>query len=216
MNAQDVIVGLAALGVGALFCFRGAIAMRLVIAMWGAFIGFMAGAGAVAGTDGSGFLRTTIGWIVGMVLAMVFSAVAYLFYEVAVVLAMASIGFALGTTVMAAFGVSWSWVVIAVGVSAGVLLALVTLASNMPLVILVVLSAFGGASAMVTGAMLIVGTVDSEDFTHATATDQLHASWWWYALYLGLALAGMATQFRFLESIRASMRDQWQPASHHG
>lgn len=209
MTVQDVVIGLLAIGVGAFFCFRGAVAMRLVITMWGAFTGFMLGAGVVAGADETGFLRTLLGWIVGWVVALVFGVLAYAFYEVAVVLAMAAIGFALGVTVMVALGVTWSWGVVFVGVAVGLVLAILTLASNMPLVILLVLSAFGGASAIVTGIMLLAGTVDADQFTQAQATSQMEASSWWYALYLGLALVGMVAQFRFLDSIRGSVRDQW-------
>ena len=44
---QDVVVGLLAIAVGALFAFRGYFAMRVIIPIWGAFAGFMLGAGLV-------------------------------------------------------------------------------------------------------------------------------------------------------------------------
>ncbi len=209
MTTQDVVIGVLAIVVGALFCFRGAVAMRIVISLWGAFTGFMVGAGAVAGADGTGFLRTLFGWVVGFALALLFGALAYLYYQVAVTLAMAAIGFALGVTVMVALGVTWSWAVIGVGVIAGIVLAIVTLALDLPMVLLVVLSAFGGASAIVTGVMLLAGTVDAEQFTRARATQQMQTSWWWYAAYLALAVIGMVAQLRFLDSVRSSARDQW-------
>lgn len=215
MTVQDVVIGLLAIAVGAVFCFRGAVAMRIVITLWGAFTGFMLGAGFVAGADDTGFLQTLLGWIVGWVVALVFGVLAYAFYEVAVVLAMAAIGFALGATVVVALGVTWSWAVVIAGVVVGLVLAVVTLASNMPLVILLVLSAFGGASAIVTGIMLLVGTIDADAFTRARAISRMETSWWWYALYLCLAVVGMVAQFRFLDSVRGSAQDQWRgtPAS---
>lgn len=212
MTVQDVVIGLLAILVGALFCFRGAVAMRVVIAMWGAFAGFMMGAGVVAGADEVGFLRTAFGWAVGFVLALLFGALAYLYYQVAVVLAMAAIGFALGATVMVALGVTWSWAVILVGVVVGLVLAIGTLAVDLPMVLLVVLSAFGGASAIVTGIMLLVGTVGSDQFTRAQAIDQMDTSWWWYATYLGFAVVGMMAQFTFLDSLRTSAHDRWERA----
>ena len=114
---------------------------------------------------------------------------------------------------MVAFGVTWSWAVILVGVAAGLVLTVVTLASNMQLVILLVLSAFGGASAIVTGVMLLAGTVGADQFTSAKATSQMQTSWWGYALHLGLALVGMVAQFRLLDSINRSAQDQWRGAS---
>ncbi len=212
MSAEDVVIGILALVVGGLFCFRGAVAMRFVIAMWGAFTGFVLGAGIVAGVDDVGFLRTLVAWIVACVSALVLGTLAYAFYQVAVVLAMAAIGFALGTTVMVAFGVSWSWAVVSVGVLVGIALAVITLAANLPTVLLLVLSAFGGASAMVTGVMLLVGSVGTDEFTRADATELMHTSRWWYLLYLGLAFVGIGAQFRYLDSLRGSMQDQWRGA----
>lgn len=212
MTVQDVVIGLLAIGVGAMFCFRGAVAMRIVITLWGVFAGFMLGAAAVAGADGTGFLRTTMGWLLGSVLGLVFGSLAYLFFEVAIILTMASIGFTLGTTLMVALGFDWSWVIVLVGVAVGVLFAAWSLSSNLPLVLLVLLSAFSGASAMITGVMLLVGTVDATSFTRAEAMEQMHTSWWWYASYAVLAVVGMISQFSFLESIRGSARDHWHAA----
>lgn len=210
MSIENVVIGILALVVGAIFCLRGAVAMRVVIALWGAFTGFMLGAGIVAGVDDAGFLRSVAAWIVAWVAAIVLGLLAYAFYEVAVVLAMASIGFALGTTLMVALGVSWSWVVILVGVVVGVALAVITLAADLPAVLLVVLSALGGSSAMVTGILLLVNSVKTEQFTRADSIEVMHASWWWYALYVVLAVVGIITQIRFLESLRGSMQDQWR------
>ena len=120
---DDVVVGLLAALTGAVFCFRGYLAMRVVIPLWGAFAGFLLGAGIVAG-DG-GFLSTALGWIVGLAVAVVFGMVAYLYYEVSVLIGMTAIGFVLGTSVMVALGVTWSWVIVLSGVVLAVVLAFV-------------------------------------------------------------------------------------------
>ena len=67
---SDITVGVIAILTGAVFCFRGYLAMRIIIPLWGAFAGFMLGAGIVSGADG--FLGSALGWIVGIVLAVVF------------------------------------------------------------------------------------------------------------------------------------------------
>ncbi|MBS1847816.1 MAG: DUF4203 domain-containing protein [Actinobacteria bacterium] len=212
MTGQDVIIAVLAIVVGAMFCFRGAIAMRMVITLWGAFTGFMIGASVAAGSQGDRFLHTAVGWIAGWICGLVLGALAYLFYEAAVVMAMAAIGFSLGTTIMVAFGVHWSWLVIGVGVAAGLLLAIIAVASDLPLVILAVLSAFGGASVIVAGIMVLTGTIRSGHFTVEKVTRHLEQVWWWDALYLGLAIAGMIVQFRFIDSFRRSTREHWHAA----
>jgi hypothetical protein len=80
------------------------------------------------------------------------------------------------------------------------------------MLLLVVLTALAGASAVVTGAMLLFGAVDSADFTQASITSQLDDDWWWYVSYLVLAVAGLVAQMQAITSIRSSMRDDWAAA----
>ncbi len=50
---NDILFGTLAVLIGAVFCFRGYFAMRIIIPIWGAFAGFVLGAGVVtAGGDG--------------------------------------------------------------------------------------------------------------------------------------------------------------------
>jgi len=206
---QDVVVGLLAIAVGALFAFRGYFAMRIIIPMWGAFAGFMLGAGIVSSASNDGFLRSVLGWVIGIVLAALFALAAYLYYEISVAIAMAAIGFALGTSVMVALGVTWSWLVILVGVVAGVLLAVIAIIGDLPTVILVVLTAMAGASTIVAGVMLLVGAVETGDFESVATTKVLDDDWWWYAIYVVLAIAGVVIQIQRTAQLRASLREQW-------
>jgi hypothetical protein len=209
---QDVIVGVLAVLVGAMFCFRGYLAMRVIIPIWGAFAGFLFGAGLVSSIGDDRFLGDVLGWVVGLACALLFSLVAYLYYEIAVLFAMAAIGFALGTSVMVALDVTWSWLVILAGVLVATLLAVVAIVGRLPMILLVVLSAFAGASAIITGLMLLFGTVETAEFTSATVTETLEDSWWWYAVYVGLVVAGIISQFRLLDTLRGSLRDSWVDA----
>jgi hypothetical protein len=205
---EDIVVGLFAIAIGAAFCFGGWLMMRIIIPIWGAFAGFMLGAGLVASFWDEGFLSTATGWLIGLAFAILFGAIAYLFYEVAVVLAMAAIGFSLATHLLVAIGVTWSWVIVLAGVALATVLAVLALAGNMPMVILVVLSAFAGAGTIVSGLMLLFGVVDLDTLTVAT-TERLDDDWWWYATYLGLAVFGIVTQVRSLDRLTGSLRETW-------
>jgi hypothetical protein len=209
---EDVVIGVLAVVVGALFCFRGYLALRVIIPIWGAFAGFVLGAGFVANTGDDGFLRTGLAWAVGFGLAIVFGGLAYLYFEVSIVLAMGSIGFALGTSAMVALGVSWSWLIVLVGVAVGTLLALLAIVGDLPGLVLMLLSALAGASTMVAGAMLLAGVRETSELTSRTTTERLDDGWWWYALYLVLALTGIAAQSRAVERLRGSVRSQWAEA----
>ncbi|RVW09676.1 DUF4203 domain-containing protein [Prescottella agglutinans] len=208
---SDIVIGILAVFVGAVFCFRGVPAMRFVIALWGAFAGLNLGAGLVSAITGDDYLATFLGWLVGILVAVLFAVLSYLYYAVAVTLTMASVGFALGSAGMAALGVTWNWVVITVGVVVGVALAVLALAVDLPAVLLVVVSVLGGAVTIVGGVMLLAGTLDTTDFDEPTLTADVTHDWWWYALYVALVVAGAVAQTRALGRER-SLRDQWRTA----
>lgn len=204
---NDIVVGILALLTGAVFCFRGYLAMRIVIPIWGAFAGFILGAGLVSGD--SGFLGTAWGWIVGIALAIVFGLIAYLYYEVAVLIGMMAIGFALGTSLVVALGVTWNWVIVLSGVILAVVLSLVAILGDLPMVLLTFLTALAGASTIVTGLMLLFGVIQTDGFDVAATTKVAADDWWWYAIYGVLAIAGIIAQFADVDRRRASLRESW-------
>jgi hypothetical protein len=207
---EDVIFALLVILAGGLFCFFGYLAFRVIIPIWGAVVGFSLGAGLIAAATDEGFLRTGLAWAVAIGLALLFALLAYLFYWVAVVLAMGSIGFALGSSLMGALGVDWNWVVVLVGVAAGVLLAVLAIVADLPMILLVLLSALAGASAVTAGIMVLTGAIGTEDFTDDAVTARAADDWWWYVLYLALAIVGVVYQARTMERMRGSMRDSWE------
>ncbi len=204
---NDIVVGIIAVLTGAVFCFRGYLAMRLVIPLWGAFAGFMLGAGLVSGD--AGFLGNALGWLIGLAMAVVFGVIAYLYYEVSVVIGMMAIGFTLGTSLMVALGVTWSWVIVFSGVALALALAFVAIVGDLPMVLLTVLTALAGASTIVAGLMLLFGTVDLEDFDIATTTEYVADDWWWFVIYGGLVVAGVIAQFTDVDRRRETLRQAW-------
>lgn len=76
----NLVFGLLAIVVGLILCLRGQWALRILIAIWGAFVGFTVGASLVSGITGQGFLDTVWGWIAGVVVGLIFAALAYLYY----------------------------------------------------------------------------------------------------------------------------------------
>jgi predicted outer membrane lipoprotein len=205
---SDFIAGVLAVLVGLVFCYQGYLALRIVIAVWGGFVGFALGASV--GRDDQGILGTALSWILGLVLALAFAALAYLFYEVSIALAMASIGFVLGTSLLVALGVNWSWLIVLSGMALGIALAFVALVGELPTVLLIVLSAMAGASVIVAGVMLLSGALDSDDITRSSQiTDELHDDWYWYVMYLALAISGIIVQLRDKSRRDATMREVW-------
>lgn len=200
-------MGLVALAAGALFCFSGYRMFRLVIPIWGLFVGFGFGAGLVAAISGDRLLVAPLGWLLGLVTGLAFAALAYLYFEVAVILAMGSMGFAGGAAVMVALGVSWNWLIVLAGLALGTVLALVAIFTNLPRIVLVVVGATAGATAMIGGGMLLLGAMETADLTSQAVTDRIDDDWWWYLSYVVLVVAGILTQAR--ANAEADLRAHW-------
>lgn len=206
---NDWAVGLILIVVGLLFCLRGYLAMRFVIPLWGAIAGFFLGAGLVASFTDEGFLATLMGWLTGFGVAVLFGALAYLYYEVSVFIAMAAVGFVLGTTVTTALGLTWDWLIILIGITVAAALALFGILYDMPMALLTVLTATAGASAVLTGVFLILGKLDVADLEDPATPGAIQIEGWWYAVYAALAIAGIIAQVGSTARFEASLREQW-------
>jgi hypothetical protein len=205
---EDVVPGLLAVVIGLVLTFFGYVALRAVISVWGAFVGFVLGAALAAQFTADGFLGSVVGWVVALIGAVAFGAIAYLYYAVSVVIAMGAIGFVLGTTVITALGVTWSWVVVVVGVLAGVALAMVAIVGDLPMLILTVLSALAGASITVTGVLLLSGELGTDDLATDT-TGTLDLGGLWLVLYALLVVAGLVVQLRRSGNRAGTLRGTW-------
>lgn len=205
---SDVVVGALAVLLGLLLCFRGSGALRVLLAVWGAFIGFGIGAVTVVQLTGQEYLGTVTGWVAAVVGAVLFGALAYLFYAVAVVLGFGAMGFVLGQTVASAVGAEEPWVLIMVGLVGGVVLALLAIATNLPELVLIVVSAFAGASITIAGLMLLLGMLDVESLVGADVS--LAGRPAWYVADLVLAVVGILVQLRHSRRRNlATVRQSW-------
>jgi hypothetical protein len=205
---SDWFAGLLAIVVGFVFCYQGWIAMRIVIAIWGGLAGFALGA-SIGGDDG-GILANTLSWVLAIVLALVFAAIAYLYYAVSIALAMGTIGFTLGASMLVALGVTWSWLIVLSGLALGIVLAFLAIAGDLPMLVLVLLSAAAGASAIVGGLMLLTGALDTDQITRSAAvTEELNDDWYWYVIWIAAAVTGVIAQIRLADRMTGTMRDAW-------
>jgi len=209
----DIILGLFAIIAGFVMIFAGQFVLRLVIPIWGFFAGFAFGAGLFAGLSDERFLGTVLGWVTGFVFALIFALFAYLYYAVAVIIAMGAFGFVIGSGLVVALGIDWNWVAVLVGVVVGAVLALVSIFGNMPMIVLAVASSIAGAISVVAGLMLVFGSMDSADFTRAGFTDAVDTSWIWFVLLLVLAIAGILAQTRQRVTMRRSVSETWYAES---
>jgi hypothetical protein len=209
----DIILGLLAILAGGVMLFAGQLVLRFVFPIWGFFAGFAFGAGLVAELADERFLGTLLGWVLGLFFAVVFAVFAYLYYAVAVILAMAAFGFVIGSGLVVALGIDWDWVAVLVGVAVGAVFGVVSVVGNMPMFVLVVFSSLAGAVGVVAGLMLLVGSLNSDDFTQGAFTDMVEDNWGWYLLLLVLAVVGIVAQLRRVAVMRRTVEQVWYAES---
>jgi len=205
----DIILGVLAIIAGGAMLVAGRFVLRLLIPIWGFFAGFAFGAGIVAAFADEHFLGTVLGWVLGLVFAVICAVLAYLYYYVAIVLAMGAAGFAIGSGIVVAFGISWNWVAVLVGLAFGIVFGLVSVFANVPMIVLVVVGSFAGAVGVTGGLMLLVGSLDSADFSRGDFTDTVSNSFGWSLLLLALAVGGIVIQSMQRALMRQSIQDTW-------
>jgi hypothetical protein len=205
----DIILGLVAIIAGGFMLFAGQLVLRLVLPIWGFFAGFAAGAGFVADLGNDRFLGTVLGWVLGLVFGLVLAALAYFFYAVAVILVMASFGFAIGSGLVVALGIHWNWLAVLVGLVVGAVVGVASIFVNMPMVVLVVLGSIAGAVGVVGGLMLVFGSLNTADFSRGDFVDTVNNSWFWYVLLLVLIFFGVYAQMRQRLLMQRSIHDVW-------
>jgi Domain of unknown function (DUF4203) len=192
---QTFLIGLLALVIGAAFCLAGYRFILFLLPIWGFFAGFSIGASAMVDLFGGGFLATTSSWLVGIVVGLVFAVLSYLFYYFAVALLGASVGYLIGTGFMALLGIQPGVLSFVVGVLAAAVLAGVVLILNVPKLLLILLSALGGAAIMIAGLLLLLGRIPLEALRYGVVGSVIQASWFWLLVWLVAAGVGLVVQW---------------------
>ena len=81
--------------------------------------------------------------------------------------------------------------------------------ANMPMIVLVVFGSIAGAVGVVGGLMLLVGSLNSADFSRGDFTDTVSNSLGWSLLLLVLAVGGIVIQARQRAVMRQSIHETW-------
>ena len=81
------------------------------------------------------------------------------------------------------------------------------------MIVLVVVGSIAGAVGVVGGLMLLVGSIDSADFSRGDFTDTVSNSFVWSLLLIVLALGGILVQARQRALMRRNIQEVWYAES---
>lgn len=186
--------------VGLLFAtavtFGGYRLFLVLLPIWGFVFGFGLGAQTVQALFGQGFLATTTSWVIGLLVAIVFAVLAYLWWFFAVALVSASAGYALGYGVMSLITPSFGFVNWLVGIVVALVVALIVLRFNLQKWAIIIITAFLGAGMMV-GLLLGVTSGAQEDaLVENPVRYAINNSPWWFLFWVVVGAAGIYVQWR--------------------
>ena len=200
MTLETIVVALVALLVGAGLTMAGYRYFLILLPIFGFVAGFYAGSAAITAIFGSGFLADVSGWIVGFVVGVVFAVLAYFFYVIAVIILAASVGAAIGGGIVQAILPDAGILEFLVAATGAVILAVAAVLLAAPKYLIIVGTAIIGAATTIAGVLLLFGQIKLAALGHGPVKAIIDQSLLWGIVFIVLAAAGIAAQFRMTQA----------------
>ena len=194
MTFELLCATIIALLFGTMICFGGYRLFLALLPIWGFFFGFGLGAQSVQLLFGQGFLSTVTGWVVGFVVAILFSVMSYLFYAWAVAIIAGSLGYGLGIAMIGVFSANLTLISWFVGMVMAVVFIIITFRFALAKYMIIVATAVGGAAATIATLVIGVDNVQLLRLAENPAKVMATGSFIWTLLFLLMAGAGIAMQ----------------------
>ena len=210
ITIEGILLGLLAIAIGVAFAFYGFKVFLILLPIWGFFAGFLLGANGVTALFGDAFLATTLGWVVGFLLGLLFAVLSYLYYWVAVILLGGALGYQLTLSVLQWISPDFDgFIAFILALVVGAVFAVGFFVLHMPAVLVIVATAIAGAGAAVAGVIVALGleahTGLETGIWGVYQSDELGIIWLIAAIVL--AFAGAIYQARTVADMSAAITE---------
>jgi hypothetical protein len=195
-------IGVIAVLIGILACFAGYRVFRIVLPILGFIIGLGVGAQLAEAVLGEPYLDSLTSWVVAIVVGLVFAAIAFVWWYLSVALTIAGLGYAIGFGGATGAGADAAMAPIA-GIVVAVVFALAAIVLRIPAAIVIVMSSFWGASAIVGGGLVLLGRIGVADLRNGSVDVVIGESTGIFLIWLALAVVGMAVQWMTRPEVEA-------------
>jgi hypothetical protein len=214
----EIIIGILLILIGLAVAFFGLRFWFILLPIFGAVTGFYLGARVIQDLFGTGFLSTATSWIVGIVLAIGFALLSWFVWYAGAIIMAGAVGASLFSGIMhALFTNPWGWTLFIISLIGAIIFAAIALFLNLPVYIVIVNSALGGASLAIAGLMTVLGMITITELANGTAVATIDearfqgAGWLWVILWIVVAILGLLYQLRSMASVRLP-EERWVPA----
>ena len=167
MTLEAIVIGLLAIGIGLAWAFYGLKLFTILLPIWAFFFGLIAGAQWSVDVFGeSGVFTTVLSWGIGLIFGLVLAAIAFFWYYAAIVIAGGAVGYFLGVGVLEWIGFSDNGLIAVLGgLILGAIFAIGTFLLGVPVLLVMVFSAFSGAAAVINGVLILLGQIKLDTIT---------------------------------------------------
>ena len=191
---MDVFVALITAAIGLLALLFGYRIFKLLLPLLGFFVGLVVGAQVVASIFGEGFLASVIGVVAGLVVGLLFGALAYVWWWLGVILVFAGMGYALGVSILPAFGLELDFVSVLVGLAVAVVFAIGAIVLRMPKLIVIAVTALWGSGATIAAWLVFTNQIEPDQLGYGAVNAVVVESTFWLIVFFAVAVVGMAFQ----------------------
>lgn len=209
---MDILIGILTLLLGLAVATMGLRLWFWMLPVLGFMAGFTVGTVLIYQLAGDGILQTVLSWIVGLLVGIAFALISWFWWYLGVIIAAGWAGAALATALAASFGAGADWLLFLVGVIGAAIFTLAAFVLRLPIYLVIVNTAIGGALGVVAGLLLIIDRLDLPNLGGGQAVAVIRDSLGWWLLWLAIAAAGMFIQLRNT-AIVALPDDRFVPAS---
>ncbi len=203
---DGLLVGILAIAIGLAFCFWGFRVFLILLPIWGFFAGFLLGANGITYLLGDAFLATTLGWVTGFLLGLLFAVLSYLYYWAAVILLGGALGYQLTLGLLHWIGFEADGLIaFLLAIAGGVIFAVGFFLLQMPAVIVIVATAISGAGATIAGVAIALGLIPLESLNGGVFGSYSFSDMGWLGIIaaIALAFAGAIYQTRTISDMAA-------------
>jgi hypothetical protein len=191
---NNIVIGLLAVAIGLLACFAGYRVFRIVLPILGFLVGLGIGAQLAALLFNEPYLGSPLSWVIAIVVGLLAAAIAFIWWYVAVALAIAGLGYTIGYGAATGLGGEAN-VAVVIGVAVAILFAIAAIALRIPTGIVIVVSAFWGASALLGGALVLLGRIEPSQLRNGSVDVVIADSLVLLAIWLAVGIAGVVVQW---------------------
>jgi hypothetical protein len=169
----------------------------ILLPIWAFFFGLLAGAQWGQDLFGqSGIFTTVLSWGLGLIFGLVLAAIAFFWYYAAITILAGAVGYALGVGFFEYLGFGTGVIVVVIGLIVGALFAIGAFLLGVPVLLVMILSAFSGAAAVVNGVLILLGQIKVETLDTGVFGSLLHNGLLGTVAWLVLGAAALFYQMR--------------------